>query len=307
MKNYVGRFAPSPTGPLHMGSLLAATASYLDAKANGGQWLLRIEDVDETRCTANATQSIIDTLKAFGFKWNGDVMIQSQRKNAYESALNQLWLSGQVYRCRCSRKEIADSAVTGIDGPIYPGTCKHAFIQATEPHAVRLSVVNHAVNDVANHVANEVITFTDMAQGCIEQNVIQAIGDFVLKRRDGLFAYQFAVVIDDAEQDVTNVVRGCDLLLSTPRQIVLQKALGYSTPHYLHTPVLVNSLGQKLSKQTMAQAIDTAHVVTTLRQVLSWLGQTLPSEQSSLEAHWHHAIARWTAAPFRHVKSIVVE
>jgi glutamyl-Q tRNA(Asp) synthetase len=191
---YIGRFAPSPTGPLHIGSLLAATASYLDAKANGGQWLLRIEDVDETRCTTSATQSIINTLKAFGFQWTSDVMVQSQRKLAYEAAVNALWSGKHVYRCRCSRKEIADSATLGINGPIYPGTCVHAVVSITEAYAIRLKVPAGPV------------MFDDVAQGRIEQNVAHEMGDFVLKRRDGLFAYQLAVVVDDAEQGITNVV-----------------------------------------------------------------------------------------------------
>ena len=260
--SYVGRFAPSPTGPLHFGSLIAALAGYLDARAHGGKWLVRIEDIDEARCDPVHTVEILRTLQAFGMHWDGDVVIQTARKALFGAALQALRTVGQVYACACTRKEIADSAIHGLEGPVYPGTCRHRGLPE-EGNALRV------------RTSSEIIFFTDLVQGEILQRIETEIGDFVVKRRDGLFAYQLAVVTDDAQQGITHVVRGTDLLDSTARQIHLQRLLGYPTPQYLHIPVAVNALGQKLSKQTLAPAVSAASDVhAMLLSALRFLGQS---------------------------------
>jgi glutamyl-Q tRNA(Asp) synthetase len=276
---YIGRFAPSPTGPLHFGSLVAALASYLDAKAHGGTWRVRIEDVDETRCKPVHAEDILRTLTAFGLVWDGDVIVQSQRKPAYEQALARLSKALLTYACTCSRKEIADSAM-GIEGPIYPGTCRS-----------RARVSNNAAVRVLTN--DEPIQFHDRVQGTITQRIESEIGDFVVKRRDGLFAYQLAVVVDDAEQEVTHVVRGADLLDSTARQIYLQKRLGFTTPQYLHVPIVINDQGQKLSKQTLAPGLGQTDVVATLQAALVFLGQQRVSATLSVAALLASAVRQW--------------
>ena len=264
--SYVGRFAPSPTGPLHFGSLVAALASYLDAKAHDGQWLVRIEDIDESRCNSAHTTDILRTLQAFGLQWDGEVQIQTARKASYGAALQALRSRGLVYACACSRSEIADSAINGLEGPVYPGTCRDKGLGALSEfgNALRL------------RTSNEKICFSDLAQGEICQQIETDIGDFVLQRRDRLFAYQLAVVVDDGEAGITHVVRGADLLDSTARQIYLQRLLGYPTPTYLHIPVAVNALGQKLSKQTLASAVTAATDAPQilLMSALRFLGQS---------------------------------
>jgi len=280
--HYVGRFAPSPTGPLHFGSLVACVASYLDARAHGGRWLLRIEDVDTTRCKPLYADEIIATLAAFGFKWDGDIRVQSRQTDSYEAALAQLDSRHLTFACSCSRKEVADSAVAGVDGPVYPGTCRTKKLAAND-NALRLRVPATR------------ICFTDRTQGLLCQDLAHDIGDFVLRRRDGLIAYQLAVVVDDAAQHVTHVVRGADLLDSTARQIYLQQALRLPTPTYLHIPVVINSDGQKLSKQTLAPAITATEAGTALLQALACLGQPIeihPKNSTSVEMlaaatqHW---------------------
>lgn len=261
----IGRFAPSPTGPLHFGSLLAALASYLEAKNKQGQWLVRMEDLDKPREVKGAASHILKILEQFGFEWDGEVIYQSQRSDLYQDALSQLEKQSLIYRCQCSRKEIADSAIQGIDGLIYPGTCRQA--QVTQmPYASRIKV-----NDSP-------ITFNDHIQGLITQHLATQVGDFVLKRADGLFAYQLAVVVDDFQQGVTDIVRGADLLDSTPRQIYLQRQLGISTPHYAHIPVASNTAGEKLSKQTLAPAIEAKDASAWLIKALAFLGQNPPFE-----------------------------
>jgi glutamyl-Q tRNA(Asp) synthetase len=268
---YVGRFAPSPTGPLHFGSLVAAVASWLDARAVGGRWLLRIEDVDATRTVPGAADEIMRTLEALGLTWDGEVAWQSRRTDLYERALLRLRAAGETYRCRCTRREIADSALVGLEGAIYPGTCRKLGIPPQAGVAERMLA------------ADRPVTFPDRALGAVSQNVARDIGDFVVKRRDGLHAYQLAVVVDDAEQGVTDVVRGADLLWSTPRQILLQQALGYPTPHYRHIPVVTDAAGEKLSKQTGAAAIDPAKGPELLRQALAFLGQPAPDSGDAAE------------------------
>lgn len=277
--DYVGRFAPSPTGPLHFGSLVAAVASYLDAKAHGGSWLVRMEDVDITRCSQEASDAILTTLDAFGLHWDGEVVYQSQRTDLYHDVLTELIAKQRVYPCGCSRKEIADSGLLGIDGVVYPGTCRHGLDANKTARAWRFNVQQCGV-----------IAFEDAIQGTISQHLAQQVGDFVLKRADGLFAYQLAVVVDDHLQGVTDIVRGADLLDSTPRQIALQQALGYVTPHYAHIPVATNDQGEKLSKQTLATPINTSKMALQLQQAMRFLG--LPTDSTSDEMS-NQALLEW--------------
>lgn len=229
---YVGRFAPSPTGPLHFGSLVAALASYVDAKANDGRWLVRMEDLDGPRCVPGADTDILRTLEAFGFEWDGPVLYQSTRTEAYRAEFERLRRDGFVYPCSCSRRE------TG--GGDYPGTCRSGVRDPARPVAWRVRAEEH--------------------------------GDFVVLRSDGFFAYQLAVVVDDAAQGVTHVVRGADLLDSTPRQNWLQDRLGYPVPHYRHVRVATNAAGEKLSKQTNAPAIQPEDAPRLLREAWEFLG-----------------------------------
>ena len=280
---YRGRFAPSPTGPLHFGSLVAAAASWLDARAAGGTWLVRIEDVDATRTIPGAADEILRTLEAYGLHWDGEVQWQGPRTARYDEALERLRARGVIYRCRCSRREIADSARRGPEGAVYPGTCRSLGLGRDVEGADRMVA------------ARECIAFADRVQGEIAQD---------LKRRDGLHAYQLAVVVDDADQGITDVVRGADLLWSTPRQIQLQRELGLKTPRYLHVPVATNERGEKLSKQTLAAAIRAADAMA-LRSALRFLGQ-IPEEEGPTTreilqaalAHWRpERIPREAAAP----------
>lgn len=281
---YRGRFAPSPTGPLHFGSLVAAVGSYLDAKSQRGIWLVRMEDLDIPRCVAGAADHILHTLTLFGLISDEPVLYQSERTAAYETALLHLQKVNAVYPCDCSRKAIAEIARVGIEGTIYPGTCRHRLSAQSEHSASRVRTDQLAK-----------IRFEDRLQGNIHQQIEVEIGDFVVKRADGLFAYQLAVVVDDAFQGITDVVRGCDLLTSTARQIALQNLLNLPTPRYAHLPIAVNAAGEKLSKQTLANPVDTAHPVETLYQVLQFLQQHPPENlrQQSLNALWRWAIENW--------------
>lgn len=283
----IGRFAPSPTGPLHFGSLVAAVGSYLQARRRGGRWLVRMEDLDPPREVPGAADLILRALEAYGFEWDGEVLYQSTRQEAYSEAIRELERQGRVYRCTCSRKMIAEriAAEGGLPG-IYPGTCRAAHRSPREPHAVRIIAEGPP------------IAFDDAVQGPIRSDVRAEVGDFVIRRTDGLFAYQLAVVVDDAEQGVTEVVRGSDLLDSTARQILLQRALGLPTPAYLHLPVAVNARGEKLSKQTHAAPLNPADPVPTLWAALRFLGQAPPEEleKARLDELWKWALARWDAA-----------
>lgn len=280
---YIGRFAPSPTGSLHKGSLVAAMASYLDAKAHGGKWLVRIEDIDEGRVVPGAADTILRALRNFGMQWDGEVEWQSRRKRLYQIAFEGL--GAQVYACGCTRREIADSRV-GIapDGAaVYPGTCRQGLPAGRIPRAYRLRMPDDA---------NACISFEDRWVGRYGQDLKTQVGDFVLKRADGYWAYQLAVVVDDADQKVTDVVRGADLLDSTPRQILLQRLLGVATPRYLHVPIVTNAAGEKLSKQTGARALDLAHPESELADAAEFLGLQLgPIE--SIDGFWPRAIAAW--------------
>lgn len=284
-RRYIGRFAPSPTGPLHFGSLVAAVASYCDAKSQGGKWLLRMEDLDKPREVAGAADVILQQLAAFGFEWDGDVVYQSQRSNMYADALNILQNNGLTYACTCTRKEIADSShAQGIDGVIYPKTCYVKKITPSSIHAAYRAVTTN-VN----------ISFLDAIQGEITQNLAREVGDFIVKRADGLFAYQLAVVVDDAAQNVTHIVRGADLLASTPRQIYLQQILNLPTPRYAHVPVASNAMGEKLSKQTLAQPISMRLPQHQLFDALNFLGQQPPEviKSATLGEAWRWAISNW--------------
>jgi len=283
---YLGRFAPSPTGPLHAGSLVAALASYLDARVNHGRWLIRIEDIDEARTVAGAAEDIIQTLAAFGMRSDGEILWQSTRQIRYSAAFEKL--GNMVYACACSRKEIADSRVAlATDGAvIYPGTCRNGLALGRTPRAWRVRVPT-ATDPRA------LIQFYDRWQGLISENLAEQIGDFVLKRADGFWAYQLAVVVDDAEQGVTDIVRGADLLESTARQIYLQQLLGFSTPSYLHVPAVVNDRSEKLSKQTGAQPLDIRNPIKALIEAAAHLGLMLSSAPNSVDEFWTMAIPAW--------------
>ncbi|OGB24976.1 MAG: tRNA glutamyl-Q(34) synthetase GluQRS [Burkholderiales bacterium RIFCSPLOWO2_02_FULL_57_36] len=283
--DYIGRFAPSPTGPLHIGSLVAAMASYLDAKVHHGQWLVRIEDIDEARSVPGAAQSILQCLANLGMYWDGEVVWQSERHALYQAAFERI--NDFTYPCGCSRREIADSRLgTSSDGAaIYPGTCRNGLQAGKAARAFRLRVPDAAHSD-------ETITFEDRWAGLVAQHLASEVGDFVLKRADGFWAYQLAVVVDDAAQGVTHVVRGADLLESTARQIYLQRLLKLSTPQYLHVPVVTNPAGEKLSKQTGAQAIDPGRPEQALIEAANFLGLSIgPAE--SVDAFWRKATSAW--------------
>ncbi|MXS81633.1 tRNA glutamyl-Q(34) synthetase GluQRS [Nitrosomonas oligotropha] len=281
--NYRGRFAPSPTGPLHLGSLVAAVGSYADAKFHGGKWLVRIEDVDLQRRVPGAAKQILDTLEKLGMEWDEEVIYQSRRSEAYRDALQVLNEQGLLYPCTCSRKEIADSSITGLYGYIYPGTCLNNPASPQNAHALRIQT-----ND-------EIITFHDGLKGLYTQKLCSEVGDFVLRRADGIYAYQLAVVVDDAAQNITHVVRGADLIDSTPRQIFLQQLLRYPIPHYMHLPVVTNAAGEKLSKQTNAASVNTAEALQELVDALNFLGQQPPLEilQGDIASFWRWVIQNW--------------
>lgn len=279
---YRGRFAPTPSGPLHFGSLVAALGSYLEARRQGGEWRLRIEDVDPPRVVAGAADDILRTLETFGFEWDGPVVYQSRRLNAYRDALISIEREGLLYACTCSRKQIAATARRGVDGPVYPGHCRARRV-GPNPAALRLRVPQVR------------IVFYDALQGHVACDVAAECGDFVLRRADGVYTYQLAVVVDDAVQGITHVVRGADLLASTPRQIVLQQALGLPTPSYLHLPVVLDARGDKLSKQTLAQPIDPRAPLPALIAAWAFLGQQPSGRIDSVREFWSMARACWSA------------
>jgi len=297
--NYVGRFAPSPTGPLHLGSLVAAMASYLDAKVHRGTWLVRIEDLDWDRNVDGADRAILASLRRCGMVWDGEVTWQSRRQPLYEAALERL--GAAVYPCSCSRKEILDSQLSGRLNSgepaatlVYPGTCRHGLAAGKTARALRLQVPS--ASD-----PRRIVAFHDRWAGPVSQDLAAAVGDFVVRRADGFWAYQLAVVVDDAAQGVTDIVRGADLLDSTPRQLYLQRLLGIRHPGYLHVPVVNNASGEKLSKQTGALAFDedgdsgTKNEMALLRTALlpaaRFLGMALQAD--TLDAFWRRALPAW--------------
>jgi glutamyl-Q tRNA(Asp) synthetase len=282
---YHGRFAPSPTGPLHFGSLVSALASFLDARAHRGTWLVRIEDIDGPRTVPGAAGEILDTLRKFGMRSDEQPVWQSQRELAYQRALEHLLAAGFVFPCGCTRREIADSLAqshTRHATLAYPGTCRDG-LHGKLPRAWRMRVPN---GDAA------ILSFEDRWQGTQTQDLATDVGDFILKRADGEWAYQLAVVVDDAQAGITHIVRGADLLDSTARQIYLQRCLGVSTPVYLHVPVVVNEHGEKLSKQTGATALDSGAPLVALTQAAQHLGLA-PAPAASLEAFFSDATTQW--------------
>jgi glutamyl-Q tRNA(Asp) synthetase len=289
------RFAPSPTGPLHLGSLVAAVGSYLAAKRAGGTWLVRIEDLDPPRAVPGSGAAILETLAAFGFEWCEPVLWQSQRLAAYTRAATQLLTAGSAYECSCSRAEIAaaHSSTEGAEELHYPGWCRDGVRAPQRRRALRLRVPVQS------------ICFEDAIQGKLAYNVAGDVGDFVVRRRDGLFAYQLAVVVDDAAQHISHVVRGADLLSSTPRQILLQRALGVATPAYAHLPLVLDQDGVKLSKSAGAAAIDGRQPVVELWRALCLLRQDPPAHLrcGAVRTLWDWAIEHWTTAPLRGLRT----
>ena len=275
-RRYAGRFAPSPSGDLHLGSLYTAAASYLDARTRGGQWRVRMEDVDVPRVVPGSSDAILRTLQEFGFEWDGEVVYQSRRTDHYEAALEMLRSRGLLFECSCSRTQLADE-------DRYPGHCRDAPRVPDTPTALRLRVE-------PGH-----IQFTDRIQGTFRQDVAAASGDLVLRRRDGLFAYLLAVVVDDDAQGITHVVRGADLLDTTPRQIHLQRALGMASPSYAHVPVLVEADGSKLAKSARSMRADAAAVLPQLLRVFTLLQLSPPPElrDGSRDDAWRWALGRW--------------
>lgn len=286
---YRGRFAPSPTGPLHFGSLVAALGSFLDARARNGTWLVRMEDIDPPRAALGAADAILHTLERLALTWDGDVMYQSRRHAAYAEAVARLRADGAIYPCACSRKEIADSALAGVEGPVYPGTCRNGVEPGRKARALRA------------RVDANIVRFTDLVQGEVGMNLAQEVGDFVVKRADGFYAYQLAVVVDDAAQGITYIVRGADLFGSTARQIHLQRLLGLPTPVYAHLPVVLSPSGEKLSKQTGATALDLKKGGALLCEALTFLGQAPPAELAretpEVVVEWGRAHWNFSAIP----------
>jgi glutamyl-Q tRNA(Asp) synthetase len=282
MERYRGRFAPSPSGPLHFGSLVAAVGSFLEARCRGGEWLVRIDDLDPPRVAPGAAEDILRTLAACGLRWDGAIVRQSARSDAYHAALHQLRQCNLLYPCACSRRDIAEAAHAGSDGSVYPGTCRNGIVAQRPARALRLDT------------RGRVLTFDDAIQGRFTQDVATEIGDFVLYRADRVFAYHLATVVDDAEQGITHVVRGADLLASTPRQILLQRLLGLPTPAYAHLPVAVDRRGAKLSKQTLAAPVDARAPLPAIEKALRFLGHPPPkSATGSLIDLWRWALSEW--------------
>ena len=290
---YCGRFAPSPTGPLHAGSLVSALASYLDARAHDGRWLIRIEDIDGPRTVPGAAQSILATLERFGMHADETPVWQTQRTDAYQAALDRLTADEHVYPCGCTRKEIADSLTHLRERHqtlAYPGTCRDG-LHGKPPRAWRLRVPD---GDDA------IIRFDDRWQGAQQQDLATEVGDFVLKRADGQWAYQLAVVVDDAGSGVTDIVRGADLLDSTARQIYLQACLDVPSPRYLHVPVVTDANGEKLSKQTLAQAIDDDRPLDALTRAARHLGLDHAVRADSVLKFYEIATAEWATRFVEH-------
>jgi len=276
-----GRFAPSPTGPLHFGSLVAAVASFAEARAAGGSWLVRMEDLDRPRAVPGAARQILETLTAFALEWDGEVLYQSTRTDAYEEALSRLAELDLTYPCACSRSQVAAFGRLGAEGPIYPGTCRSGLHPGQRARALRL------------RTEGPQIRFRDRIQGPQTQVVAESVGDFVVRRADGIHAYHLAVVLDDAWQGINQVVRGADLLASTPRQILLQRALRLPTPDYAHVPLTLGPDGRKLSKSLASAPVDPADPLPALHRAWAFLGQT-PLESARSPRHfWSQAIPRW--------------
>ncbi|MDD5227598.1 MAG: tRNA glutamyl-Q(34) synthetase GluQRS [Methylococcales bacterium] len=285
--HYTGRFAPSPTGHLHLGSVYTALASFLEARSHHSLWRLRFDDLDTPRNVAGATTHILQTLETLGLHWDGEVDYQSWHLDDYHAVLADFITSGKIYRCQCSRKNLTD---------IYAQTCRYQCISPDLPHSLRIKT------------DDQQIIFDDILQGWISQNLATQHGDFILKRKDNIIAYPFAVVLDDARQAVNHVVRGMDLLNATPKQLYLQHLLHLPAPNYLHVPILVDAKGHKLSKQTLATAVDLTAPNRVLFQLLDWLKQMPPFELQNENVgnvlEW--AIQHWNVARLKGVKHIAI-
>ena len=288
---YIGRFAPSPTGPLHFGSLLAALASFLDARANQGKWLMRIEDLDPPREPAGSAELILQQLQDFGMNWDDEVLYQSTRLGVYEEVMGQLQDKGLAYPCDCTRPQIREM------GLVYNGSCRERSTPPERPYALRLKT--EALE----------IGFDDKIQGHFSQQLELDAGDFVIRRKDELYAYQLAVVVDDEFQNITHVVRGWDLLDSTPRQIYLQRVLNYQEMSYIHIPIIVDEKGQKLSKQAFAPSIETDRASEAIYKALVFLGQVPPAEIATErpESQLQWAIANWDSQAVAKISSLPLE
>lgn len=281
-----GRFAPTPSGPLHFGSLVAALASYLDSRTRGGRWLLRIDDLDRDREAKGAGEIIVSDLAALGFEWDGPVYTQHERSTRYRQAVDELLAAGLAFPCACTRREIQEQNEPGEPTAIYPGTCRNGLPPGREGRSVRL------------RIPDETLCFEDEWAGTIRQSLARDVGDFVVWRVEGMASYHLATVLDDADAGVTRVVRGADLLDSTPRQILLQQLLGLPTPAYAHFPLVRAADGRKLGKQTHASRIDTRHPARTLVAGLGFLNQAPPEalESATLNEVWGWAMTHWRAS-----------
>lgn len=286
-KTIIGRFAPSPTGPLHLGSLYTALASFLHARSQQGKWLLRIDDLDTQRNVKGATNAIFTTLDAFGLHWDDSVVYQSQCLAGYQDVLNELAKNQLIYPCRCSRKMLASTT-------IYNGLCRNQSILLDSPTALRIKT------------DSRLITFEDDLQGVMGHNLAKQHGDFILKRRDGIIAYQFTVVIDDDKQHINQIVRGVDLLTETPKQIYLQQVLGLPRPDYLHVPIIVDQHGYKLSKQTQATAVNLTRPQSIIFELLGLLKQNPPNElqYASVTELLDWAIEHWNIDYLKNLKQV---
>jgi glutamyl-Q tRNA(Asp) synthetase len=283
-RRYRGRFAPTPSGPLHFGSVVAALGSYLEARVHGGQWHVRIDDLDPPRVAPGSADDILRCLERLGFEWDGPVVWQSRRTPAYHAALHLLRRRGLVYPCACSRREIADHARMGIDGPVYPGTCRHGMPAGREARALRLLTTGARVS------------FDDALLGPQARDLEREAGDFVLYRADGVYAFHLASAVDDGALGMTHVVRGADLLESSARQLFVLQQLGWPAPRYLHLPVAVDARGDKLSKQTHAAPVDPSRGAVLLCAALRFLGQAPPPELDRAHAD---AVMQWAVAHWR--------
>ena len=288
---YRGRFAPSPTGPLHFGSIVAAVGSYADARTHNGQWHLRIDDIDETRTVPGAESAILQTLNVLGFEWSGLPTRQSHKKDRYLDIVNTLLDQNYAFPCGCSRRDVQRCAQPQNTTMIYPGTCREGLPPGRTRRTIRL------------RVPDTTSVMMDRFLGLFEQNLAREVGDFVVHRADGFTAYQLAVVVDDEDEGITHVVRGADLLSSTPRQQLLQTYLGFTTPTYAHLPVVIDSAGHKLSKQNAAHPIPDTHPLLVLINAWQFLGQVAPSQVGNVDEFWEAATCLWSPERIPQLKS----
>lgn len=295
MSRYCGRFAPTPSGPLHFGSMIAAIGSYCDARANGGTWHVRIDDIDRPRVVPGAAEDILRTMTTFALEWDGRPVFQSHNSASYHAAVHMLRSKARVFACSCSRREISEADETGMESPVYAGTCRNGLGAGRSARSLRLQVDDDAQTG-----------FTDLLQGTVSQQLAAEVGDFIIYRAGGIFSYHLACAVDDAQQGVTHIVRGADLIDSTPRQIYLQSLLELPVPTYLHLPVATNDQGQKISKQTGATRVDHTRPGDVIYSVLDFLGQQPPSELVNAPARtaidW--AIDNWRRKSLPRIRAI---